>query len=278
MEEESFQKEVELYTSIYAVSDQLEPTPAFDHSSAWLQVNAELTPRRVSMWSRRAWLGAAASVVLILLSWFIFRSPQTDPKTGLSLLAHDNAKVHELNDGSLVYINEGSEVLVSEGFNQVDRKIELKGTACFQVTPLEKFPFTVTSGEAIVTVTGTRFTLSPDQLRVSEGQVNLHNNNRDLQIIAGQVVDLSSNDAFQSLEDETASWIQGAMEFNNVSLKHILKQAEQFYKTSIRISDSRLDEQFTVSLAGLSLDEALNVLSKLTNTRISKDSQGYILQ
>jgi len=278
MQEDSFKKEVELYASIFSVSEQLEPTPAFDHSIAWAQMEAELIPMRTAMWSRRAWLGAAASVVLIMLSWLIFRSPQSDPNTGLSLLAQDNAQVHELNDGSVVYLQAGSELSINDGFDQVDRKLELNGTACFQVAPLKNFPFTVISGEAIVTVTGTRFTLSPDQLLVSEGRVELKNANQDFRLNAGEMVDLRTNELLSEVEAESATWIQGAMEFNNVSLKHIIEQAEQFYKTRIRINDSRLDERFTLSLAGLTLDQALNVLSKLTNTRISKDSQGYILE
>jgi len=278
MQDDSFRKEVEIYASIYQISTRLQATPSFDASNAWNEVDAKISTKPSVMWSRRAWVGAAASVALILISWFIFRSPQSDPNTGLSLLAQDNAQVHELNDGSVVYVQEGSELMIGDGFNETDRKLELSGTACFQVAPLKDFPFTVVSGEAVVTVTGTRFTLSPDQLYVSEGHVNLSNLGIEVDIVAGQSVDLLSNKTSLIEPDQVAAWIQGAMEFNNVSLKVIIDQAQQFYKTNIRISESRLDERFTVSLEGLSLDEAVNILAKLTNTRISKDSQGYILE
>lgn len=278
MEDSSFREEVELYRVIMEVSDEVDMWPEFNADTAWNDLNSRIEVKTQPMWYSRPWVGAAAAVVLLLVSWFVFNGRDTSDQTGLSLLAHDNTQLHELNDGSLIYLTQGSELIVSGDFDELDRKVILNGRAYFDVSPLKEFPFTVVSGEAVVTVTGTQFDLSPDQLLVTEGQVLLDNLHSEFTVVSGHGVDLSTNEEIVSDEVPNYSWINGAMVFNNVSLKHIIEQTEQHFQVRILISESRLDERYTVSLEDLDLDQVLNVLSKLTQTEISKDSQGYILE
>src|SRR5690606_19734450 len=81
-----------------------------------------------------------------------------------------------LSDGSLVYLNSASEVLVA--FNEHERRIILEtGEAHFEVVPDASRPFIVTAGSVSVRAVGTAFNVklaaeSIDVL-VVEGKVEL---------------------------------------------------------------------------------------------------------
>jgi transmembrane sensor len=80
--------------------------------------------------------------------------------TGFTVIAADQQKKdYVLPDGSLITLNKGSEINFREGFGKISREVILNGTAFFNVVPNSDLPFKVFSGNSVVEVTGTSFSV-----------------------------------------------------------------------------------------------------------------------
>ena len=92
-------------------------------------------------------------------------------------LAEDHIREIILPDGSRVTLNVGSDITFRDDFGATSREVILNGAAFFNVVPDADIPFRVYSGESIVEVTGTRFSVSEEedhvQVSVLSGRVLL---------------------------------------------------------------------------------------------------------
>lgn len=81
-------------------------------------------------------------------------------------------KIH-LPDGSYVELFKGSELIVSDQFNDSLREVKLIGKAFFEVTKDSKRPFIIKSKNFQTRVLGTSFTVAPESVYVSTGKVKV---------------------------------------------------------------------------------------------------------
>lgn len=108
------------------------------------------------------WVVAAS--VLILLSaglyWFYNPSLSTEQFQDPSHMTQFSGKqAVTLPDGSLVILNEGSELSFDEKFGESKREIYFSGEGYFDIKPDEDRPFLVHTGDVTTTVLGTAFNL-----------------------------------------------------------------------------------------------------------------------
>ena len=103
-------------------------------------------------------ISIAASLILLLGFIFIFKSSGPDRKT---IITVDNIEKINMIDGSKIELNQNSTIeypVILKGVNE--RKINLVGSATFDVTRNEKLPFLVYYGDVLVEVLGTVFAIS----------------------------------------------------------------------------------------------------------------------
>jgi ferric-dicitrate binding protein FerR (iron transport regulator) len=115
------------------------------------------------------WFAVAASVLLVAaLSWLLILRKQATGRIDLPAVATTQQlpnstpqkKTLTLSDGSTVELQPNSALSYSETFSSVKREVQLKGSAVFNIAREVARPFSVYSNGVLITVLGTRFTVS----------------------------------------------------------------------------------------------------------------------
>ncbi|GAA4305488.1 FecR family protein [Compostibacter hankyongensis] len=107
------------------------------------------------------WLWAAAASLLLAGGWLVFRlrMPVNIHGNKGHVIAVENGarKFVQLPDGTAVWLNAGSSLMLRDGFGTNNREVQLEGEAYFEVAQDEKRPFLVKAGTLRVKVLGTAF-------------------------------------------------------------------------------------------------------------------------
>ena len=135
----------------------------------------------ISLSPIRNWMNyAAIGVVLIgsLLVWNLTKNA-TAAEQMMASTINNEIKTIELDDGTIVSLNEKSSLNYPDKFNTDERVVNLEGQAFFDVSPDDKKPFIIRGGAADVIVVGTSFSFNTDngdgimEVEVKEGIVKL---------------------------------------------------------------------------------------------------------
>jgi transmembrane sensor len=125
----------------------------------------------------------AASLVLIVSTWFLFRksdkitventpSVSTVQKTVEEPLKKTLVRFFRLPDGTKVQLKVGSELVLDKDFNKTKRLVFLKGEAKFEVAHNANRPFIVKTDNVFTTALGTIF-IAKSATKEHIGQVSL---------------------------------------------------------------------------------------------------------
>ncbi|WIO73903.1 FecR domain-containing protein [Porticoccaceae bacterium LTM1] len=207
----------------------------------------------------------AASLALFVLAGLVLTNhPPEVEKFDRYLTRVGEQREITLPDGSLVYMNTGSELLVME--SDAGRELVLRrGEAYFDVVKDAEKPFVVDAGGRKITVLGTEFNVykEADQLTVSvtEGEVAVHKSGesmlhelqpeqleggvvesagyRQWRVVSGQALnlDLAGGREQLQLSDATHSWRSGQLSFHKTPLYLIVKELNRYSGRKILIED-----------------------------------------
>jgi transmembrane sensor len=115
--------------------------------------------------SGKRWYWAAAAVLLLVISLFLFRKPSTNNEEKGQLVSNFNevstqlgskSKV-QLPDGSIVWLNAGSKLTYTKDFGKEIREVTLTGEAFFDETKMKEKPFIIHTSSINIKVLGTAF-------------------------------------------------------------------------------------------------------------------------
>jgi len=196
-----------------------------------------------------------------------------------------------LPDSTQVWLNAGSILEYPEHFDLSNREVSLSGEAYFDVKHAAEHPFLIHTGRILTTVLGTAFNINayPERssvtVSVSRGKVKV---SRGSQLVAtllkGQQVNVSEKDervAQKNIEvSSVAGWQQGNLEYDDERLQDIIDDLQRVYSTDIRISNSNI-RQLRISTSfrrELGVNQALEILCKLTDTQLFQKEGTYIIQ
>jgi ferric-dicitrate binding protein FerR (iron transport regulator) len=196
-----------------------------------------------------------------------------------------------LPDSTQVWLNAGSSLEFPGHFNEQKREVFLSGEAYFDVKHADKIPFIIHTGKVSTTVLGTAFNIKayPDRksiiVSVSRGKVSV---SRDDELIAtltkGQQVKLSSGDNHITEKNialtEVAAWQQGNMVYEDERFEDIIADLERTYNVSIRVDNTSIRNlQVSTSFRReIGIEQALEVLCRLTDTELKQVTGEYIIQ
>ena len=122
---------------------------------AWL--SASVARRR---WPVR-WMAAAAVLILVVTGGLVYmrgaRLVEGGKVQPIAILAAERGarKSAKLPDGSQLWLNAGSRIVLAEGFSRDKRELTLEGEAFFDVKHDEQHPFLIHTGALEVRVLGT---------------------------------------------------------------------------------------------------------------------------
>lgn len=240
------------------------------------------------------WLAAASVVLFAGISVVFYTNSQ--PHKSLVETAHGDTKREILlPDGTAVILNAGSSLEYdSTALLAGKREVTLYGEGFFKVKADENHPFMIKTGKVDVRVLGTIFNLKayPEDNRVEtyliSGKVEVTYRNKDketrtqlkprerfvinLQTLVAdrkaapekQITTLLMKPkTSEAPEDSIAvpAWMQGRLEFENVTFEQLVNELERWYNVQIDIKDDKLKgEVFSGAFNNKPLPEVLQAL------------------
>jgi len=244
-------------------------------------------------------LAVAALILLIAAApilWLVNRPGQHHPAPVAAALTKRTTEPSEykyllLPDSTQVWLNASSTLEFPAHFGTDKREVTLSGEAYFDVRHSERGPFVIHTGKISTTVLGTSFNIKayPDRqhviVSVRTGKVRVSYNNVVLStLVKGQQVKVNSQlnivEEKKIAPTEVAAWQQGNMSYDDEAFEDIIADLERLYNVKIRIdNDAVRTLKVTTSFRReIGIEQALQVLCKLTDTMLRQSDGWYIIQ
>jgi ferric-dicitrate binding protein FerR (iron transport regulator) len=182
-----------------------------------------------------------------------------------------------LSDGTKVFINSDSKIIIPNIFKSDKREVYLEGEAYFDVAKNPNKPFLIRTKGAVVEVLGTSFAVRnyPGdkiiQTVVSEGTVSFSSedkkNRKSVILTAGNLgrLNLENNEIKTEHVDDVGfylSWKDGYLKFKDESMKEVAKQLERKYDIEVVFDSKEIAEMnLTAELRSRSLARVLETIS-----------------
>lgn len=235
-------------------------------------------------------LRIAASIALILaigIPALYFGVIRDNPgENSRHYVAEEGVATVDLPDGSRVYLNKGAEITYSKAFKN-QRSVSLTGEAFFEVMSDPQNPFTVHSGEMVVSVVGTSFNIkqldrsSGTEVYVKTGLVKVSIVDSDQFIyLEPEQFGVVENRVLSSLGQEDPnyiSWKTKDFKFVDSALDEVLQELEESFHVDITIDVDISDMRITTSYSGQSINAILETIGTAFEMNISQRDSGYFL-
>lgn len=209
------------------------------------------------------------------VSYFVNETPLGD-KTRL-LLA----------DGSSVWLNSGSTLKYSTGFNAKNRVVVLDGEGYFEVKQNGGVPFTVHTHGYDVVVKGTKFNVSAYEedpfisTTLIEGKVTVNYKDESVDMQPGEEMKLikSTGELQHSRVNAAQSnaWTNNQLVDDNITFQELMMRLSRRFDVRIYVDDEVLSHQtFSVSLRNEeTLEQVFDALQKIIPFSVKKENQSY---
>lgn len=154
-----------------------------------------------------------------------------------------------LYDGSLVWLNAGSELRYPNTFVENQRVVYLKGEAYFDVTKDRSHPFIVKTISSEISVLGTSFNVNAREnscvTTLVEGRVRMKHGIKDsVELRAGQQAWVAGTEKIRVQEVDTryyTRWMNNMFAFRETSLREIATVLEDWYECKCRFESAALE-------------------------------------
>ncbi|WP_342328534.1 FecR family protein [Pedobacter sp. FW305-3-2-15-E-R2A2] len=177
-----------------------------------------------------------------------------------------------LPDGTKVWLNAASSLKFPSTFARlVNRKVDLRGEAYFEVAKNKQQPFIVKTAEQEVEVLGTHFNINTykDEQGVKttllEGSVKIHNGVESKILKLGEQSTLTNQRFMVKTIDveEAIAWKKGYFYFNNENIESIMRKLSRWYNVEVQYEGKIPNEGFygTVSQTK-NISQVLSILEK----------------
>ena len=234
------------------------------------------------------WVGnifktAAAILVILTASLFTisqerYQASQVVVQKPVIYQSDENQqKEITLRDGSVIRLNNNSEMIVSKDFMQGTREVTLNGEAYFEVAHNPAQPFIIHSNQSSVEVLGTKFNLRSIsdqdnvQLAVIEGKVSFENKVKATEensaiLTKGQFGYLDINEHKIQVDDLAVNnylaWRTGRLNFEDLTMQQVCTQLNRIYGIECSFSGDEIrDLKLTANFSNESLEKTLEVVS-----------------
>ncbi|WP_437918030.1 FecR family protein [Sphingobacterium sp. LRF_L2] len=222
------------------------------------------------------WMSLAASLLLFFaMGWVVYQEfyskGELDKMVYIRSTVSGKQEILKMTDGTVITLNEGSELKWDEDFGKNERLVHLKGEALFEVAKDASKPFRVIGEHTSVKVLGTVFnyksyTDSRVELTVLEGKVSITDHDGEEHILVANEQIRWSDGIFaaKSLVDavDYIGWKDNILLFDQTPMKEAIQTIERRYRVSVHLKDQRLLAQtVSATFENNSLKEVLDMLS-----------------
>lgn len=183
-----------------------------------------------------------------------------------------------LPDGSVMTLAPGSYIRIQE--SKDPRHVELDGKAYFEIFHDETRPFTVSAGQSLVKVLGTKFVINSSTtgttVDVTEGKVKFSAKQQNEGVIMTEgmsavLLNGSERPAIQEKECiNPEAWATGMFVYDQTSLDSALKELASFYGVSMSVEpESASSLSFTGKFSSESLEDIAYSIETALGVKIS---------
>jgi transmembrane sensor len=209
------------------------------------------------------------------------------PAGYLSLSSAASPRNINLPDGSVVTLKGGSALTYRSDFGSGAREVILNGEALFEVVPDKVHPFKVYTGESVVVVTGTRFTVREEKgivkVSVMTGHVILTNTGKDAKQIT-----LEANQSGYLLPDHelkfenkidanNLSWKTGHLIFRETPIDTALIDIARHFSKDL-IVETDIKEEITAEFQDQPLNEILDEIKLVAGLKFDTTGTALIVR
>ena len=259
-----------------------------DHNKAWNGLQAEISGNQVDVKipieknprNRYFLISGIAASLAILVSCLFWWNQQD--QFDLEYRSHlGSRKTMTLVDGSVVHLNGGSVLAVSDDFGTKNRTLNLTGEAYFEVAKNKDLAFIVRTENLKTEVTGTKFVVCdyPHQMnkyvKLHEGGLNVSHRDEKTKIKPGQQTMLQNDKLLVGkfeLIDSLPSWTKETLNFKNSPVSKVIESVENFYGIEIENKVDLGDLHYSHKFEGATLDHVLKTFTKSVGCQFQKKS------
>jgi len=195
--------------------------------------------------------------LLIAFGWYYTRSVHDDRPVQYTEITAPEGQISKctLADGTVVWLNSGTNIRYDNRYNEQNREVILDGEAYFKVSKNKTNSFSVLTNSVKMRVHGTSFNVSARKTSravetiLEEGSVEIIPNNRkdrSMMIEPGDraVYDIEKQKfSVEKVDTELyTAWHEGKFLFKDAPLSDIFKKLEQIYDVSIETEDASIGE------------------------------------
>jgi transmembrane sensor len=222
--------------------------------------------------SLRNFAVAAAAIFIGLVSFFVLSKNDL-----VNLSSNALATEYILPDNSKVIVYPNSSLSFNKTEFSKSRQVNLTGKALFDVTKSGQ-KFNITQGDVNIEVLGTTFIVSPSEVKVLEGTVNVSTPKGQKKVTTREKINIGSdvltvepaNFSKEILSSET-------MSYDNEPIGKVISDIEVKFDVTIlnpkKIELSNCSITAT-NLSKSSLEECLKVLNSAAGLNLSQDAKG----
>ena len=197
----------------------------------------------------------------------------------------------QLSDGTLVWLNSGSEIQYSNHYASSNRNIRLTGEAYFDVTGNKELPMIIDCGSVKIKVRGTRFNINAYKtnnsidVTLEDGEVELiesNSGNSFYNMKPGEKANVSTGTSKFSVNtvntSRYTSWKDGIIHIYNLPLEQVVKQLEKRYNQKFELTPEITQIKYTFTIQNESLDEVINLIEKITPVKAEQKDNVIMLK
>jgi len=287
--------ELDTITSLWEESRQCVVFEGIDTEADWGKVRQKLgTPletRHKVIPFRKYLIRIAAAVLfaagLSIALVMIFRHDGKNPSYYLSFESLGQVKSVQLPDGSVVTLNKNSSLWHNRDFNRESRDIILQGEAYFEVEHNPQLPFRVFTGNSLVEVTGTRFSICEDtsfvRVLVLSGSVSfqLADNPKIATTVSkdesGYIFRDNTLEKQQQVNINNISWKTGQLVFHKTPVVYALQDIAHHFNKELSVEAS-LNDSLTAQFTEQSLEDILEELQLITSLSIHQTDNVIVVK
>src|SRR5690554_2478756 len=226
------------------------------------------------------------------VAFYILNRPQKVVENFTSVIT-ENGQISkiQLSDGSLVWLNSGSEVQYSDLYASSNRNIKLTGEAYFDVTGNKDLPMIVDCGDVQIKVRGTRFNINAYksnnsvEVTLEDGEVELLESNSDKSFYNMKPGEKAQVNTYTSKFSVSAvnttrytSWKDGIIHIYNLPLEQVVKQLEKRYNQKFELAPEVTQIKYTFTIQNESLDEVIQLMEKITPVMAEQKGNVIVLK
>ncbi len=278
---------------------ELTTTPEVDVEQAWKKFQNRVNTQSVAAEGKPHfqaksrniyyYLSRAAAVIILGVSaYLLYESTKSKSILETRLATTNETTTDTLPDGSMVALNNFSELRFPEEFKTDERSVSLKGEAYFEVTSNPEKPFLVKVEGADIQVLGTEFTvraydsLDVIYVGVKEGSVSVSTADSEVILRTGESITIDKRtrriDPVTAFNTNNLYWKSQTLIFQNEKLETVFETLENYYNIIISPENpSILDCRLTAKFYGEDIDQIFEIINTNFNLSSNRTNDQFIV-